>query len=243
MAHDGDVPIGRDCRVRGRARSGRLLSGGFTGAVLGAGVAALLVVLVGCSSGDEVSTDAGASPDVTVGTTGDREENGPATSDGTGLAVRATPSEDGRSVVVVVRDPAMPAGEGARQCALVRIAAAGAAPVAEGAACSADAEGTPLPGVTAEADGPLVAPLRATDGVEIAEACSVVPTPEGDPTVGAEPWATTFRFELPDGVPAGRYQVSVTATSGVGDGCAGDGESADAGWERVASSAADLSVS
>ncbi len=87
---------------------------------------------------------------------------------------------------------------------------------------------------TASAD----TPLTLSDPAAAKVGCAAVATNEPPAEVGAAPGASTFLVAESAELPAGSYQLTVTAVSGVGDGC----EPADGPTERVASTTADLEL-
>jgi hypothetical protein len=182
------------------------------------------VLLAGTSGGevdDRVVADDGTTTTVTTTTT-------PAPPTMTVELVQGPPA------AIRVEDPAQPSSTGTEQCITVAVhttdAPADAVAVAEGTVCApgvsaADAQ-VPvaiLPTSSSEAGTGPAAEVGGDPGdgaVQIGCAASVVrPAPEAVASTETERGVTTFVISAPDLTP-GTYRVSVSAVSGIGDGCA-----------------------
>ena len=122
----------------------------------------------------------------------------------------------GSPTLIVVDDPEQVIDAGSRQCLLVTLRDVDATEtaVAEGYACDDSA-----------ADNASTVPVDvvSTGGVQIGCAATAtrVESTTTD-TAGTRRVRTTFQL-LTDDVPGGTYELTVSATSGVGDGCALEG--------------------
>lgn len=211
---------------RGRSlRRRRQLGAAGVGAGGALAVALVAVLLVGTSGGDDVDdrvvADDGTTTTVTTTTT-------PAPPAMTVELVQGPPA------AIRVEDPAQPSADGTEQCITVAVhtpdAPADAIAVAEGTVCApgvsaADAQ-VPvaiLPTSSSEAGtgpGAEVGGGLGDGAVQISCAASVVrPAPEALASTETERGVTTFPISAPDLAP-GTYRVSVSAVSGIGDGCA-----------------------
>jgi hypothetical protein len=227
MAERGErsyPPVGDPERLdsimtRGRAlRRRRQLGAAGAGAGGALAVALVAVLLVGTSGGDEVDdrvvADDGTTTTVTTTTT-------PAPPEMTVELVQGPPA------AIRVEDPAQPtaadAVEVTRQCITVAVhtsdAPTDAIAVAEGTTCA--------PGVSA-ANTQVPIAIQLTTSSEagtgpVAEvgcaASAVRPAPEAVASTATERGVTTFPISAPDLAP-GTYRVTVSAVSGIGDGCA-----------------------
>lgn len=132
------------------------------------------------------------------------------------MSVDTVTDEDGRTMTVVVVDPAFPVDERARQCVSVEFTPVDGPPRA--VARTRDCTG----------QDPTDEPLTAVDRASIS--CSTV-LERDDPaatttSVPADPVPERlergeFTIELPPEVlPPGEYEVMTRAASGIGDGCA-----------------------
>ncbi len=212
--------------TRGRAlRRRRQLGAAGAGAGGALAVALVAVLLVGTSGGDDVDdrvvADDGTTTTVTTTTP-------PAPPEMIVELVQGPPA------AIRVEDPAQPTAEGTEQCITVAVhapdAPADAIAVAEGTVCApgVSASGAEVPiaiqlttsseagtGPAAEVGGDL-----GDGSVEIGCAASTVrPAPEAVESTDTRLGITTFPISAPDLAP-GAYRVSVSAVSGIGDGCA-----------------------
>ena len=213
--------VGRGRTLRRRRQLG-------VGAGAGGGVAAvaLAVVMVTGSGGgaDRIQHDIVADDDKVeaVETT---------TTTTTTEAPRALPSEfvaeietAGDELTITLIDPAQPESEDSKQCALVTID--GPDGVREIYGCD------DVPAV----DGAITLDVPPASDVQIGCAAIVYNTavPVSDET---RLKSTTFSLKVPSTVPRGEYSVTVAATSGVGDTCAGTGDEATPGEPPAAGAA------
>jgi hypothetical protein len=137
--------------------------------------------------------------------------------------------EAGPPASIQVEDPDQPVGEGTQQCLTVTAYPAGTVPgdeslpLAEGTACApglsenGEAELTLAPTTDSGADSGAD---LGTGPTEIGCAASIErPAPEAVASTETRRGVTKFSLSAPDLAP-GPYRVSVSAASGVGDGCA-----------------------
>lgn len=128
---------------------------------------------------------------------------------------------------IVLTDPEFPVILDAQQCAQItlRDAETGLA-VAEGRGCRyADATSNV---------GHVDVPLRAANGVEIG--CATTETRVDEAALAEYTTAevsTSYSYTIEESLPSGEYELEVSATSGLGDGCAGS----EAGTTEVEESA------
>lgn len=234
MAERGErsyPPVGDPERLdsimtRGRSlRRRRQLGAAGAGAGGALAVALVAVLLVGTSGGDDVDdrvvADDNTTTTVTTTTT-------PAPPEMTVELVQGPPA------AIRVEDPAQPSANGTEQCITVAVHTtdqpADAIAVAEGTTCApgVSAANTQVPiaiqlTTSSEAGtGPAVEVGGGLgDGaVQIGCAASAVrPAPEAVASTDTKRGVTTFVISAPDLAP-GTYRVTVSAVSGIGDGCA-----------------------
>lgn len=229
-------PVGSDDRFDQIVRRGRSLRrrrqlgvGAGAGGALAAVALAVVLVTGGSDSPDQpLVADAPDTDDTTTTTTTTAPPTDPD-------EMTVTVVEVDGSTRIVVEDPEQPQGELAQQCVLVTLhdsdEAEGGPAVAEGYTCD------DLP--PGEAGVPL--PVFLTGGVEIGCASSMT----NEPPAADRPTAavtTTFAVDV-GAVPAGEYRMEVSATSGIGDGCAGTGDEVPGGTERSATTSAAVDIS
>lgn len=222
-----DDPTRFDAIVgRGRALRRRRQLGVGAGAGGGVAAVALAVVMVTGSggAGDRLQHDIVADDD---------KVEAVETTTTTTTAPPALPTEfvaqvetDGDELTIELIDPAQPDSENSKQCVMVTLDG-GAAGATERWAC--DNEAPPVDGVTTvdlpNTGGTLVGcPGSLNRDVE----------PIGDTT---RTKSTTFSMKVPADLAPGEYSVTVDATSGVGDGCAGTGDEAAPGAPAAAGAA------
>ena len=218
-----DAIVGRGRALRRRRQLG-------VGAGAGGGVAAvaLAVVMVTGSggTGDRIQRDIVADDDkieAVESTTTTTTTTAPAPPPTEFVAEVRT---DDDQITVELIDPAQPDSEDSRQCVLVTLDG-GAAGATEAYAC--DDQAPPV-------DGVVPVDLPNTDGVMIGCAATQVnpAMPIGD---GTRFTSTTFSMTVPSDLAPGEYSVTVDATSGIGDGCAGTGDEAAPGAPAAAGAA------
>lgn len=209
-------------RIVQRGRSMRRRRQFGVGAGAGGSVAAVALAVVMLTGGTDPTSDVVAD--------GDRE---PVVETTTTTTTTLPPTEltvevgvEGDTLLVDVHDPAQPVAEDSRQCVLVTVTGPDGA-TAEGYGCD-DVEAV---------DGVVPVEVATNDGIMIGCAASLLPPvadPEEYPTAEAR---TLFEATMPDELPAGAYQVELSVTSGVGDGCAGGGDQAEPGALPVSGAA------
>jgi hypothetical protein len=202
---------------RGRALRRRRQLGVGAGAGSGVAAMALAVVLItgNGSTSDQVVADGDRRPQVEVTSTTTTTTTPP--SPPTELTVEL--DADPGAITVVITDPAAPVSEDSRQCITVSLEGE-TGDTAEAYVCD------DVPAV----DGTIDVDLQSTGGVLINCAASMTrPPPDQPAEYDTELRRSTFTMTPPAGLAAGDYTVSVGATSGIGDGCAGTGDEAEPG--------------
>ena len=225
-------PVGDPDRLDAIVRRGRSLqrrrqltvAGAGTGGALAVVVVAVLAFGAGSGNNEQVVAD------------DDRPDNGPtettAPPQQPELALRL---EAGPPAAIEVEDPEQPVGEGTQQCLTVTAYPAGTVPgdeslpLAEGTACApglsenGEAELILMPTTDSGAGTDTGAEVGAdlgTGPTEIGCAASIErPAPKDVTSTETRRGITKFSLSAPDLAP-GPYRVSVSAASGIGDGCA-----------------------
>lgn len=225
-------PVGDPARLDAIVRRGRSLqrrrqltvAGAGTGGALAVVVVAVLAFGAGSGNNEQLVADDDRPADPTETTT--TSPSAPA------LALRL---EAGPPAAIEIEDPEQPVGEGTQQCLTVTAYPAGTVPgdeslpLAEGTACApglsgngaADLTLTPTTDSGAGTDtGAEVGADLGTGPTEIGCAASIErPAPEAVASTETRRGVTKFSLSAPDLAP-GPYRVSVSAASGIGDGCA-----------------------
>lgn len=208
-----DAIVGRGRSLRRRRQLG-------VGAGAGGGVAAVALAVV-------MVTGSGGSADRlqrNIVADDDKVEAVETTTTTTTTAPPELPSEfvvdlttEGDEITIELIDPAQPVADDSRQCVMVTLDG-GAAGATEVWACD---EAPPVDGVTT-----VDLPNTESTLVGCPAAINRDPAPIGDET---RTKSTTFSMKVPADLAPGEYSVTVSATSGVGDGCAGTGDEAEPG--------------
>lgn len=216
MAEHSFPPLGDPDRFDQIVRRGRFLrrrrhagiGAGAGGGVAAVALAVLLVSGAGTPSTPQVVADDGPSDTTTTTTTTTTIPAPPPD------RLVAEVDTTGGVITVAVTDPARPVSGAARQCVSVTLTGA-SGDTAEATGCD------DIPAV----DGIVTVELPNTGGVLIGCAAVVEREPAG-PGADTELVSTTFELTPPSDLTPGDYTVEVSATSGVGDGCAGTGDEA-----------------
>lgn len=207
-----DAIVGRGRRLRRRRQIG--VGAGAGGSVAAVALAVVLVTGNG-GGGDRIRHDIVADDDQleAVETT---------TTTTTTTVPAALPSEftaqvevDGDELVVTLTDPAQPASGDSKQC--VYLTLEGSTGATEVVACD---------NMAPAVDGEIPVEVPNTDALI---GCAATLDPARPVPEETEPKSTTFRMTVPSDLAPGEYSVTVSATSGIGDGCAGTGDEAEPG--------------
>lgn len=180
------------------------------GAGAGGTVVALAVAVVLISSNGSSDVTSAEFADGSPATTGVTTTSSTLPPVPTVMGVRI---ETGTSpATITVEDPAQPVSDESRQCVLLTLSSADDDVVAEGWGCN-----DPL-----TPSGLVSVQLLATDGVAIGcarQESRLDPADyEDTPT---EVVSTSFTYQTDSSLPKGDYELTASATSGIGDGCVG----------------------